>query len=482
MKKFWFIFLSFVVLGLCIAGAYFVPKYINGNSDNLIFDDNTITVWYADESMEDYVKNACVVYEEQTGIKAVPTLVSSLEYLESVQKASVEDDGPDVYLITNDSLEKAYLSGLACKLDDPDQVLNSTYYSKTAIDAITYKDNKLGYPLSFDTAFLLYNADYVEQIAAKAAENEAAAKAAEEEFLANNPEEAEGYTDPGIELVDYSNVTAEDLLPTSIVGILDFANEFDIPEGAESFFAWAVRDVLYDYWFAGAYLNLGGECGDDPKTIDIYNEDAMYCLSVFQDFNQFFSIDTEVTDYNRVTEDFIAGKLVFTVAGTDILEKLEAAKADGSFPYEYGVTTIAMLNGDLKSKGLSITRCAVVNGYSDNKESAEDFAKFLSFDYAENMYNRTGKMSARKLDNDPYPQMAGIRSTYDNSVAIPKIVESSNYWILAEMMFTNIWDGEDVNSELVNLSIEIKKEITGGDVEETIIETPEIIEGYIEGQ
>ncbi len=263
---------------------------------------------------------------------------------------------------------------------------------------------------------------------------------------------------------------------------MEFADTYDAPMEVETIFKWDVKDIFYNYFFVGNYMDVGGENGDDSNQIDIYNMDVITALTVYQDFNQFFSIDTETTDYSRVTEDFIAGKLVFTVATTDILEKLEAAKVDGSFPYEYGVTTIAMLNSDLKSKGLSITRCAVVNGYSNKKTEAENFAKFLSVDYAENMYNRTGKMSAVKLSDDPYPQMEGIRNTYENSVPIPKIVESSNYWILAEMMFTSIWDGSDVNSELVNLSIQVKKEITGGDVEEDIIPTPEINESYIEGQ
>mgnify|MGYP006360307669 CR=1 FL=1 len=68
---------------------------------------------------------------------------------------------------------------------------------------------------------------------------------------------------------------------------------------------------------------------------------------------------------------------------------------------------------------------------------------------------------------------------YENSVALPKIVENSNYWILAELCYTNIWNGGDVNAELMDLSSQVKKEITGEAVTELKLDTPVVTESYI---
>ena len=69
--------------------------------------------------------------------------------------------------------------------------------------------------------------------------------------------------------------------------------------------------------------------------------------------------------------------------------------------------------------------------------------------------------------------------TYENSVSLPKIVETSNYWVLCEMVYTKAWDGEDVNKLLKQLSGQVKKQIFGIYVEEEYIETPVISEDYV---
>ena len=61
---------------------------------------------------------------------------------------------------------------------------------------------------------------------------------------------------------------------------------------------------------------------------------------------------------------------------------------------------------------------------------------------------------------------------------MPKVVESSNFWVELEMCFTNIWLGDDANFTLKKLSEQIKKQITGEDVVETYIEIAEEEETY----
>lgn len=449
------------------------------DTESIYTDTDTITIWYTDSYMEEYIRNAAVVYEEETGVRVVPTYVSGLEFLEAIQEATIDEDyGPDLYIIGSESLEKAYLSGLCAEVSDSNIVLNSSHFPQTSLNAITYNGKKLGYPLIFEGSVFLYNRTILEQVAAAYNESVASGETTSNYGEGDVSDGSEENTESE-ENAEAVEVTADDILPTSIVGIIEFALNYNLTEGVDSYFKWCVSDVLYEYWFAGAYMNVGGANGDDRDDIDIYNTDSIYCMKVFQDFKQFFSMEIDETSYNEVLQEFKDGKLLFMVADTDVVGELEEAKREGTFEYEYGITSIGMLNDTLRSKGLSVTKLVAVNGLSDKKVVAEDFAQFLSVDYSENLYSRTGKYACCYQKEYAYPQMEDVVRTYENSVSLPKIVETSNYWVLTEMVYTKAWDGSDVNKLLKELSGQVKKQIYGVYVEDATIEDPTIDEDYI---
>ena len=292
---------------------------------------DAMVIWYTDPQYGEYIRDAAVTYENKTGVKVIATEVSDVDYLESVQRSTLDGvKSPDLFVLTNDSLEKAVLSGLAGECKDPEHVLNSAYYADAGLRAVTYRDVYYGYPLSYETAVIVYNESALEEIVRT------------KDALAESGETTEGFTiAPEIleqikqeemqEDLSYEEqleleARAKAILPTSVVGILDFANQYSLPEGMESYFNWDTKDVLYNYWFAGAYLNVGGECCDKSEDINIYNEQALYSLKVFQDFKNFFSMDDEKGSYADTIEAFIERKSLFTVAGTDVISKLEKQK------------------------------------------------------------------------------------------------------------------------------------------------------------
>lgn len=469
---------KFVSIVLCLAMAVAVmfgdsyPKRSLIETETKYEDGESITIWYTDSFLEEYIRNAAVVYEEQTGVKVIPTCVSGLEYLEAIQKATIEDDyGPDLYIVGSESLEKAYLSGLCVPVKDENKILNTAHFPQTSLNAVTYSDKVMGYPLMFEGSVFLYNRTLLEEIAANYNEKMM------EQSTTENAESEEG-TDSDENAV--TEVTADEILPTSIVGILDFALNYDLAEGMESYFKWCIADVLYEYWFAGAYMNVGGPMGDDRNDVEVYNEESMYCLEVFQDFKQFFSMDLDECSYDDVLQEFKEGKILFMTADTDVVTELETAKKDeeNGFAYEYGITSIGMLNSRLQSKSLSVTKLVAVNGLSENIEISEDFARFLTMDYSENFFSRTGKFPCAYQKNYQYPQMEDVVRTYENSVSLPKIVETSNYWVLAEMVYTKAWDGTNVNTLLRNFSSQLKKQLYGTYSEEKFIDTPMLNEDY----
>ena len=116
--------LAVFVIICTLAGVVFVgfrgmtiPKM---EQESIFHKKDAIYFWYTDDSLTDYINSAAVTFGEENDIRVIPVLKSGMEYLEAVNQASLTDEEalPDVYLLSNDSLEKAYLAGLAAEVDD----------------------------------------------------------------------------------------------------------------------------------------------------------------------------------------------------------------------------------------------------------------------------------------------------------------------------------------------------------------------------
>ena len=423
--------------------------------------------------MTPYLQSKAVAYSESNSkVRIEPVLVSGLEYLEAINKASMDEDNyPDLYIITNDSLEKAYLAGLATEIEDGDEFLSKGIFPEAAINSVTYKGKKIAYPFYFETSSLIYNKTYLENMAVETmqteidtAEGEAAQeeteKAEEEGNLSEDAEVTSEDVNPEITQGMIDEAVAESL-PLNISDILKFAQSYNAPEQVEAVFQWDVTDIFYNYFFVGNYMNVGGQAGDDVSQIDIYNKDTISCMKIYQQLNQFFAIDADSIDYNKVVQDFIDGKVVFTIATTDIIKKIDDAKASGECNFEFAVADMPGLTADFGSRTMSVTDCIVVNGLSENPEEANEVARFLCSDNSGDIYKLGGKVSAHygvKYDNANLATFVGV---YADSVPMPKTIETSNLWMELEIAFTKIWNGEDCNSTLKNVSESIMTQVTG---------------------
>lgn len=429
-----------------------------------------IVIWYTDDAMSDYLAGAALRYYEEKDVRVTPVLVSGLQYLEQIHDAQMRGEGaPDLYIISNDTLEKAYLSGLAAQITDPAGLVNTSHYSDAALHAVTYENKLLGYPLYFETSIFVYNETYLTDMAVKtieaeqnAAEGEAAMEMIE---AAESDEELEALANDN-DATSVSDISEEQiaekkaaLVPVTMDGILTFADAYDAPETVEAVFKWDVSDIFYNYFIVGDSIDVGGINGDDSEIIDIYNQRAVDCMTLYQQLNQFFSIDTKAVTYDSVLSEFMEGKIVFTVATTDAIGKLEKAKKDGTFAYEYGVTAIPAVSDTLNSRSLSVTNAVVINGFSKNSALANDFASYLVANQAADFYAMTDKIPSRYDIAYENPAISAALSEYGSSVPIPKMMQTSNFWAQLEIAFTKIWTGSDVNEILSNLDEGIKKQI-----------------------
>ena len=442
-----------------------------------VFIGDSVVVWYTDENMTDYISAMAVAFNEKYDTRVIPQLHSGLEYLETIYDASVNEEAatPDVFIVSNEALEKAYLTGLADEITDPDNLVNEDNFPQTALQAVTYQDKLVGYPYYFETSILLYNKSYIQEMAKNqllaATTDEDAENGGEASQEGSVSSEAQALTEADITEADIEAKIAE-LVPQTFDELLSFANEYDAPAAVEGVFKWDVADIFYNYFFAGNYLNVGGPCGDDVAKVDIYNLDAIKAMRIYQSLNQFFSFEADDVKYATVIPEFMEGKMVFTTATSDVIQTLDNAKEEGTFTFEYGLVPIPDLNEEMKTRNLSVTNTIVVNGFSDKKEDANKFASYLAGEESASLYEKTGKIPAKTTEACKDEQTAVFYKEYEKSVPVPKMMATSNFWVQMEVTFAEVWTGASVSKSLQELSELIMSQVTGVPYLEEYIEEP----------
>ncbi len=404
----------------------------------------TLYFWYSDESIADYINSAAMTFSEKNDVRVIAKQVADGEYLEAVHAATMQgEQAPDAYIISNDSLEKAYLSGLAAQINDSEKIMNDAVFPKTALDAVTYKNKQVAYPLFFETSALLYNETYLQDWALQQAKKEA---------------ESVGIEYDDATLAARCDEIMASILPSTMDELLNVANNFEPPETVEAIFKWDVSDIFYNYYIVGNYMIVGGDTGDDETAVNIDNPEAIACLEVYKALNQFFYIESDSVTYESVLQDFLEGKLVFTIATTDAVATIEKAREDGSFGYDYGIALMPHPGAQLKGRSLSVTNTIAINGYSQKQELANQFAAFLADGYIEELYFRSGKVAANKKANADNGALQIFKEEYATSISLPKMMVTGNYWMQLEVLFSKVWNGGDVQTLVSELAAQIENQ------------------------
>lgn len=508
--------LAVLLIGVLVAAAYNIGVDNNVSAEEeekqSYYQTENVYFWYTDDSFTEYFTGAAVAFHEKhPEIRVIPQLVVGDGFLEYVNQSSIEGEAfPDVYIASNDVLEKAYLAGLASEVDTMNLTVNKTHFSGAARNAVTFEDKYIGYPLFFETSVLVYNKtyleDWLETVKEKGREEEE--RLSEEEILAEGGvlggEEGETTSEEAGPQYDYETLNIYNLIPKTMEDIKTFADDYDAPDGVDGVFKWDVSDVFYNYFFVGNYMNVGGPAGDREDDINIYNAYTIRCMNVYQELNQFFSIDADESSYDKMIDDFIHGKFVFSIATSDVIKRLEEAKVEAEEKhaedletfektkedldaqlaseeikqekydekleaaekkitpvFDFGYARIPNLNDELESGSLSVTDALIVNNYSEHKDAANKFAAFVTTEYSKNLYAKTGKIPS-SYDADLNDEVLSLfQSEYADSVPLTKVVEASNFWVQLEITFTKAWTGEDTDELLRKLSEQIMTQVTG---------------------
>ena len=359
---------------------------------------STLVCWYQNEEDGAWLHDAAAAFHEKYGYQVEVVYYDGINYLEDLNHANAMKAGPDVFIMSNENLLKGTMAGLIQENLCYDESFWNDYYPQTAQVAATVKNKSYGYPVYFDTYFLIYDANLISEPPAT-------------------------FEDIQIFLDDYE----------------DIGNE-------KAIFRFDVSDPYIDTMFMGAYADLFGENGDDDTSFSVNHRTVIRAMEYYQTVSDYFSIDIQTISYEKIKKNIRDGALIFGICKGDIVKVMNQDAQHTN----YKLALLPDLNEKIESRGLSVTHSAYVNEYANHSEIANMFGIYLSYEYCENQFQANGKFAVRKnvdvmRENE---NLQAIYQQYENSLAIPKALEIGDFWNYSEMAYRNIWMGKDVKEEM----------------------------------
>ena len=404
-------------------------------------EEGTVNFWYTNDVLTNYYNNVASVYNKtHRGANVVPKLVSASEYIEHIYQASHEkEEYPDIYVVTSDAMEKAYLSGLTKPIENENTIYKN--FPKVAVEAASYQGIVQGYPFYFDTSTLVYNKTLLEEIAYDQFELQAQEKGENAENL-NVTEE---------QISNLVNI----MIPETIDELIEFSNNLEAPEGMDTLFKWNINDVFYNYFYLGEYTTLSSD------HIDINNEATVACVEIFKHLTEYFYMDAETVSTESILEEFKNGTMLFTIMDSESAVALEKAKANGEIAFEFDYALIPNPSESLEGRPLSVTNVVVINGHTDYPQTAQDFAEFLTMESycTDQLFEKTGYLPSYAKSASSTNLEVVFKREYTESANMPNYMVTSNFWMLLENAFNEIWDGAETREVLYFLEKRLQNQI-----------------------
>ena len=352
-----------------------------------------LTVWYQKEEEEQFLLEAAEAFEEKYSIEVESHCVKKTDYLKEIALKSKGNEAPDLYFISNGQLQQAKQYGIAKQVEFFPQQFLEENYPKTAIKAGSLQDGMYGYPLYFDTYFLLYHAEDVRYA------------------------------------------------PTTFDEMIEYGEQLSDKKDNTNLFKWDLTDPYTNFMFLGDSMELFGDTGDDTSLFKINNYQTIEAMKYFQELNNLPIGTMQTVDYETVLSSIEHNEAVFAICETDAINRIPKNSS-------YKVALLPDLTDEIESNSLSITELAVVNAQSKQQKAAELFASYLSYEFANQQYDTIGRLSAKKgiFYEDERLQM--IYRQYEKSMPIPKGKVMEYFWNYMRIANENIWNGATVSRQM----------------------------------
>ena len=368
----------------------------------------TVNVWYNDSTYESYLEFVARQFKKSNELVTVkPVYIEADSYINYIYDESVRNNNAcDIYFLTSEEIEKAYLSGLTSENDMYPEVYNEDVYGKAAMTACSYGGKLYGYPVSFNTSFLVYNKKYAEAVD-----------------------------------------TIE-----QIRNISDNYQITDENQDVSMVFQWNPDSMFLNYAAAGAYINIGGENAENSKDVSLNEEQIKKALTEYAKLKDAFGIDRNTVSLKDCAELFSTGNMLYTVLDADSLAEVNVTDVD------YGICEYPSMGDNLDSKAMSVTTMAVVNPYTKNVDASKAVARAISYDYADYLGTMAKKCCARAdLKVKRAESYQKLHQIYSDSVVKAKYIGVGEVYMRYEIMLHQVYDGGNVDSAYRTFATTIEK-------------------------
>lgn len=389
-----------VIIGLFTAALillanHFRPSWAESTeqrADQEIEQDYDLVLWYYDEDLKPYVEQLKSDYFRMAGLRVGCEQVSVVSFFENINQKNVSGEGaPDLYITDSTRLEQAYLGSVA-KLNAFPEIYTLQNYSVKSLTSILYGGKQVAYPLCFDMEYFVYNKDYMES-----------------------------------EPTSFSQIALD---------TQNFKKEADSP--VDMIMLYDLSDLLFNYHFIGASLNLGGEAGDDDRSIALDESKLSAALNAYQGFTDIVNINLSTTTYDLAENSFIYGRSKCALLKCSSLAALNREHTN------YAVARMPKVNATVPSKALSTTFCVCVNPKSEKTAQAEKLAKYMTYDNTSGIYGNTGFISCKRMEYSA-PGFSDVYMLYDETASLPKFIETEELWRDLKQMLNGV--AEDVSPQ-----------------------------------
>lgn len=331
-----------------------------------------LTFWYVDASYRDFFEAAAERYYRKTGTKVDVICRDTMDYMGEIYDETMQDGAyPDLYLISGQDLEEAYLYGLISVNETETDGLG---IADNALAASAYKGKLLGYPLSYSVCVFIYQNGYFESE------------------------------------------------PQSLQALIDYSNENEPGENVEYLLEWDVNDPFYDFPFVSNCVSFE-KSGSGSMSVrydeELYAKDMEYFAQILESF----SVNAATVSEDEIIRNFLAGRTLCAIVDSNLLWRLEG--------YAYSLAKIPDLNDELSATTAALTDMVAVNPYSADTDAAADFARFITVECVGELYGMTGHMPVIPTESPAWPEMVAY-DAYASAVLAPDSRDAKDFWVRLE--------------------------------------------------
>lgn len=360
-------------------------------------DPVTLKVWESDGPEKIFIEEAAAAY---TALNPHVTITyEPVAHTDAAQKLTLDGPagvGADVFAAPHDKLGEMVSQGLVLEVNDPALIKDN--FVDAAIKGTTYDGKMYGYPTGIETYALFYN-----------------------KALVQTP-------------------------PQTWADVVAFAKTFNKPADGQYGISWDVGNAYFSYIFLSAFgADLFGPNGDDKMQHMVNSEQAIKGMTFFQGLRK------EILDVAQadLTGDFMNagfqdGKIAMIITGPWAIQGFKDAGLD------FGIAPLPKFEGQANPPAsFSGVRALYVSAFSAAPEEAKKFAEFcVSKEMLEKRYTTTSQIPPRKDIKIDDAFNSGILAQAAFAKPMPSIPAMGQYWPAMGSAYSNIWNGNDVKTEL----------------------------------